>query len=94
MKFDKNINYAIIEDISGGICMKKKLQIFDLVQIFGGLFLGLGSKILEGISGGDIIYSIINILSLLAFIHGIINFLEDRYNIRVINLKTNVDYSK
>lgn len=74
--------------------MKNKLQIFDIIQIFGGLFLGLGSKILGSITGGDIIYSIINILGLLAFVQGIINFLEDRYNVRIINLKRSIDYSK
>ena len=75
--------------------MKKKLQIFDITQIFVGLFLGLSSKLFGGIMGGDIgiICSIINILSLLTFIQGVINFLEDKYEIRVFNLR-NIDYSK
>ena len=75
--------------------MKNKLQIFDFAQIFVGLFLGLGSKILGSMLGGDIgaIFSFINILSLLAFVQGVINFLEDKYDIKIINLR-NIDYSK
>lgn len=74
--------------------MKNKLQIFDIVQVFVALILGLGSKVLGDITGEDIIFSIINILSLLAFVQGIINFLEDKYSIRIISLKRNIDYSK
>lgn len=75
--------------------MKNKLQIFDFMQIFVGLFLGFGSKILSNMIGGDIgvIFSIVNILSLLAFVQGIINFFEDKYGIKIINLR-NIDYSK
>lgn len=75
--------------------MKNKLQIFDFTQIFVGLFLGLGSRLIVNMTNGDIniIFNIINILSLLAFIQGIINFLEDKYSIKVIKLR-NIDYSK
>ena len=73
--------------------MKNKLQVFDMIQIFGGLFLGLGSKILDSITGGSVIFTVVNIIGLLAFVQGIINFLEDKYSIKIINL-TRIDYSK
>lgn len=75
--------------------MKNRLQVFDIMQIFVGLFLGLGAKIFENITNGDIslIFSIINLFALLFFVQGIINSIEDKYDVKLLKL-TNINYSK
>ena len=68
--------------------MNNKLQILDVVEMVTGLFLGMSAKLLEVVSTGDIktLFAVINICSLLLFVQGILNILEDKYGIKLINL--------
>ena len=70
--------------------MKSELQM-DIIHIVSSILLAIVSKILELIIGESTLFAIINLIALLIFVKGIINFIEDKYDVKIlkfINRKT------
>lgn len=70
--------------------MLNKSQILCYIQIFASLVLAFASKILNNIITGDSkdIFAFLNIFALIIFVKGIINMIELKYDIKILNFKS------
>jgi hypothetical protein len=88
LEFDKNIHYAIIDIAREEYSMKTSEQM-SIIRIVLPLMVAMIAKLFEVIIGYNSLFAIINLVTFVLFVKGIINYIENKYDITILAINHN-----
>ena len=64
----------------------KTSEQMDIIRIIIPLVVAMFAKLLEVIIGGNSLFAIINLVTFILFVKGIINYIENKYGITILSI--------
>lgn len=64
----------------------KRIHI-DITLMISSIVIALIIKVMQGILGDNTLFAILSLLSLILFAISVINYIEDKYSVKIINIR-------